>query len=179
MRSIRLIGPYIDKALARKLHKRWLPPVSTKPKPWRSFDAISVIHDTSLIRWLLASPAGPLNWSAADIGSGHLDHAAPPGANLARNRLPPLEIRQRPRDGLDRQAQIIRDVLARHRQFDVLACRHAIRHFQQKFSNALSRSLDQHAAHAPERASIHQLHRPAVPARSPCHARPAPTAYFA
>ena len=33
-----LIGPYIDKTLARKLHKRWLPPVSTKPKPWRSSD---------------------------------------------------------------------------------------------------------------------------------------------
>jgi hypothetical protein len=30
-----LIGPYIDKALARKLHKRWLPPIITKPKPWR------------------------------------------------------------------------------------------------------------------------------------------------
>jgi hypothetical protein len=27
-----LIGPYIDRRLARKLHKRWLPPVSTKPK---------------------------------------------------------------------------------------------------------------------------------------------------
>ena len=29
-----LIGPHIDKALARKLHKRWLPPVTT-PKPRR------------------------------------------------------------------------------------------------------------------------------------------------
>jgi len=29
-----LIGPHIDKALARKLHKRWLPPVAT-PKPRR------------------------------------------------------------------------------------------------------------------------------------------------
>jgi hypothetical protein len=31
-----LIGPYIDRNLARKLHKRWLPPADTKPKPWRS-----------------------------------------------------------------------------------------------------------------------------------------------
>jgi hypothetical protein len=29
-----LIGPHIDKALARRLHKRWLPPVAT-PKPRR------------------------------------------------------------------------------------------------------------------------------------------------
>ena len=28
-----LIGPHIDKRLARKLHKRWLPPITTKPKP--------------------------------------------------------------------------------------------------------------------------------------------------
>lgn len=28
-----LIGPYLDKRLARKLHKRWLPPASAKPKP--------------------------------------------------------------------------------------------------------------------------------------------------
>jgi hypothetical protein len=28
-----LIGPHIDRRLARKLHKRWLPPVTTKPKP--------------------------------------------------------------------------------------------------------------------------------------------------
>jgi putative metallopeptidase DUF4344 len=31
-----LIGPHIDKALAQKLHKRWLPPVTTKPKAWRN-----------------------------------------------------------------------------------------------------------------------------------------------
>lgn len=30
-----LIRPYIDKTLARKRHKRWLPPRSTMPKPWR------------------------------------------------------------------------------------------------------------------------------------------------
>jgi hypothetical protein len=30
-----LIGPYIDKQLARRLHKRWLPPVASKPKPWQ------------------------------------------------------------------------------------------------------------------------------------------------
>ena len=35
-----LIGPHIDKALARKFHKRWLPPIETKAQPWRSFDAI-------------------------------------------------------------------------------------------------------------------------------------------
>jgi hypothetical protein len=29
-----LIGPHIDARLARKLHKRWLPPVTTRPKPW-------------------------------------------------------------------------------------------------------------------------------------------------
>jgi hypothetical protein len=26
-----LIGPYVDKGVARKLHKRWLPPVTTPP----------------------------------------------------------------------------------------------------------------------------------------------------
>jgi Putative metallopeptidase len=30
-----LIGPYIDKALAQKLHKRWLPLITTKPKVLR------------------------------------------------------------------------------------------------------------------------------------------------
>jgi hypothetical protein len=30
-----LIGPYIDKNLARKLHKRWLPSIGTKPKARR------------------------------------------------------------------------------------------------------------------------------------------------
>jgi hypothetical protein len=30
-----LIGPYIDRKLARKLHKHWLPPITTKPKRWR------------------------------------------------------------------------------------------------------------------------------------------------
>jgi putative metallopeptidase DUF4344 len=29
-----LIGPHIDAKLVRKLQKRWLPPVTTKPKPW-------------------------------------------------------------------------------------------------------------------------------------------------
>jgi hypothetical protein len=29
-----LIGPHIDRKLARKLHKSWLPPVTTKPKAW-------------------------------------------------------------------------------------------------------------------------------------------------
>jgi hypothetical protein len=29
-----LIGPHIDRKLARKLHKSWLPPVTTKPKGW-------------------------------------------------------------------------------------------------------------------------------------------------
>jgi hypothetical protein len=31
-----LIGPFIDRRLARKLHKRWLPPITTKLKPPRS-----------------------------------------------------------------------------------------------------------------------------------------------
>jgi Putative metallopeptidase len=31
-----LIGPYIDRILARKLHKQWLPPVTTMPKHRRS-----------------------------------------------------------------------------------------------------------------------------------------------
>ena len=31
-----LIGPYIDRHLAKKLHKSWLPPVTTKPKTWKS-----------------------------------------------------------------------------------------------------------------------------------------------
>ena len=30
-----LIGPYIDKKLARALHKSWLPPVTTAPKVWQ------------------------------------------------------------------------------------------------------------------------------------------------
>ena len=30
-----LIGPHIDRSLARKLHKRWLPSITTKPKAWR------------------------------------------------------------------------------------------------------------------------------------------------
>jgi hypothetical protein len=30
-----LIGPHVRRKLARKLHKRWLPPVTTKPKPWQ------------------------------------------------------------------------------------------------------------------------------------------------
>ena len=29
-----LMGPHIDTKLARKLHKHWLPPVTTKPRPW-------------------------------------------------------------------------------------------------------------------------------------------------
>ncbi len=29
-----LIGPHVDTKLARRLHKRWLPPVTTKPKAW-------------------------------------------------------------------------------------------------------------------------------------------------
>jgi len=29
-----LIGPHIDSGLARKLHKRWLPPVTADPEPW-------------------------------------------------------------------------------------------------------------------------------------------------
>jgi hypothetical protein len=29
-----LIGPFIDRKLARKLHKRWLPPVTTRPRTW-------------------------------------------------------------------------------------------------------------------------------------------------
>jgi Putative metallopeptidase len=33
-----LIGPHIDRALARKLHKSWLPPITTKLKPWRGVD---------------------------------------------------------------------------------------------------------------------------------------------
>jgi Putative metallopeptidase len=31
-----LIGPHVDGKLARKLHKRWLPPVTAKPKPWEA-----------------------------------------------------------------------------------------------------------------------------------------------
>jgi len=33
-----LIGPHIDRGLARKLHKRWLPPVTAQPKTWRGAD---------------------------------------------------------------------------------------------------------------------------------------------
>ena len=32
----KLIGPSVDWRLARKLHREWLPPVTTKPKRWRS-----------------------------------------------------------------------------------------------------------------------------------------------
>jgi hypothetical protein len=35
-----LIGPYIDKRLARAVHKRWLPPASTKLKPARRLDLV-------------------------------------------------------------------------------------------------------------------------------------------
>jgi hypothetical protein len=31
-----LIGPHIDRRLARKLHKRWLPPITTNPRRWHS-----------------------------------------------------------------------------------------------------------------------------------------------
>jgi len=30
-----LLGPHIDTKLVRKPHKRWLPPVTTKPRPWQ------------------------------------------------------------------------------------------------------------------------------------------------
>jgi Putative metallopeptidase len=30
-----LIGPYVDRKLARKLHKSWLPPATMKPPAWR------------------------------------------------------------------------------------------------------------------------------------------------
>jgi hypothetical protein len=30
-----LIGPHIDRRIARTLHKRWLPPITTTPKRWR------------------------------------------------------------------------------------------------------------------------------------------------
>jgi hypothetical protein len=30
-----LIRPHIDRSLARRLHKSWLPPVTARPKPWR------------------------------------------------------------------------------------------------------------------------------------------------
>jgi hypothetical protein len=33
-----LIGPHIDRTLARKLHKRWLSPVTAKPMTWRRVD---------------------------------------------------------------------------------------------------------------------------------------------
>jgi hypothetical protein len=33
-----LIRPRIDGKLARKLHKRWLPPVTDKPEAWQSAD---------------------------------------------------------------------------------------------------------------------------------------------
>lgn len=31
-----LIGPHIDRKLARNLHKTWLPPITTRPKRWRA-----------------------------------------------------------------------------------------------------------------------------------------------
>jgi hypothetical protein len=33
-----LVGPYIDRGLARRLHKRWLPPPTVKPPTWRKAD---------------------------------------------------------------------------------------------------------------------------------------------
>ena len=33
---VKLIGPSVDWRLARKLHRQWLPPVTTKAKRWRS-----------------------------------------------------------------------------------------------------------------------------------------------
>ena len=35
-----LIGPHIDRRLARKLHKSWLPPVTTRPKAWPGADQV-------------------------------------------------------------------------------------------------------------------------------------------
>ena len=33
-----LIGPHIDRRIARTLHKRWLPPITTRPKRWLRHD---------------------------------------------------------------------------------------------------------------------------------------------
>jgi len=42
-----LIGPHIDKRLARTLHKRWLPPV-TAPKPRRGSDTSQLPIDRTV-----------------------------------------------------------------------------------------------------------------------------------
>ena len=34
----RLIAPHIDRRLVRKLHRQWLPPITAKPKKWRSMN---------------------------------------------------------------------------------------------------------------------------------------------
>ena len=50
---------------------------------------------------------------------------------------------ERPRHGLDGQAEIIGNVLARHRKLDGVTGRHALRHFQEEAHDALLRSLDE------------------------------------
>ena len=52
-------------------------------------------------------------------------------------------MRQRARNGLDREAEIVGDVLARHRKFDLVAPLDAVRHFEQEAGDALLRGLDQ------------------------------------
>src|SRR5215469_852434 len=54
-----------------------------------------------------------------------------------------FQVPKRTRDGLDRQTQIIGNVLPRHRQLDGSADRHALGHLQEKRGHALLGVLDQ------------------------------------
>src|SRR6516225_4339452 len=62
--------------------------------------------------------------------------------HLDRRRI--LQMLERARYGLDGEAEIVSDILTRHRQLDGPAAGHALRHFQQKARNPLLRALDQH-----------------------------------
>ena len=52
-------------------------------------------------------------------------------------------MRQRARDRLDGEAEIVGDVLARHRKIDLIALVKAIGHLEQEAGDALLRGLDQ------------------------------------
>src|SRR5215467_11959221 len=59
------------------------------------------------------------------------------------DRILVLEAAQRARDRLDGEAEVVGDVLARHRQLDRVAARAPCRHLEQEADHALLRSLDQ------------------------------------
>src|SRR6516165_3665134 len=63
---------------------------------------------------------------------------------------------ERARNGFDGEAEIVGDILTRHRQLDRPAGGRAVRHFQEEPRDPLFRALDQHQRHddAPQRAIL-------------------------